>query len=841
MDRTGRTMAGWRTLATVLALAACSPFAVAQKGDFGLGLNIPGLGEESASAAVTATLSEDAAKPGEALLAVTIKISGNANTYGADSTSPKKTTFDLKSHAGLTPVGGLTADHEPKVSFDKNFGKNVGKYNDQVTFTQRLQIEPGKTGELTVSGIVNFLFCDEQTCLPKKEKFTASFTRTAEAAAAAPASAPSQPVDIPRPAVDAPAPVAEIVKSAYKPGKLSCEYQVAPPFRGVEGVNPVTATFKLCPPDAKAGETVTLTIDLKLKDTWHTYSIREGENIFGEATTIEIDGIEGLEAISGLKESPEPIIKKVEGKDALTFYNQVTWTQEFRRVGDAPVGLAGSLRIQVCEGDKQCLAPKKHPFGFGTLQTDKHLIGAHQLGATTTPKGPGRDIEPAAPLAGGPPDLQGTKFEIEEDADSTTLWGALLFAFVGGLTLNVMPCVLPVLAIKILSIVQQAGESRGRILLMNVVYTFGVISVFALLATLAAFFSLGWGAQFQKEWFRVTTVLVVFVCGLNLLGVFEVLLPGMLSQAAGGGEHREGYFGAFMTGIFATLLATPCSTGYMTYALAWSVKQTTPVIYLVWCTMGLGMALPYLIIGVYPKLINWLPRPGMWMVQFKQASAFAMFGAAVWFLMAIDQRNVLPVLVACVGLGLGLWMIGHLYDRESSLHRKSVVRTSSLIVMSLICTLAYRMHTAATAPPPPSELPWISFNQDKLIELRKAGKPILIDFTADWCAICKANEHNALNTINIAEFVRQNEITTMVADFTDESEDIQRWLGHFKSISVPLTVVIPPDPNAKVIRLTGSFSESKLHDVLKRAMEQKADPAAAVAAEPNRKMASKDE
>ncbi len=108
-----------------------------------------------------------------------------------------------------------------------------------------------------------------------------------------------------------------------------------------------------------------------------------------------------------------------------------------------------------------------------------------------------------------------------------------------------------------------------------------------------------------------------------------------------------------MTGIFATLLATPCSTGYMTYALAWSVKQTTPVIYLVWCTMGLGMALPYLLIGIYPKLINWLPRPGMWMVHFKQASAFAMFGAGVWFLMAIDQRNILPVLTACVGLGFG--------------------------------------------------------------------------------------------------------------------------------------------------------------------------------------------
>jgi suppressor for copper-sensitivity B len=842
MDRMGRTMAGWRTLVTLVAIAVCAPLAVAQKDGLGLGgglgFKIPGLGGDKADANVTAMLKEDPAKPGEALLAVTIKISGSANTYGVDSTSPRKTKLDLKSHVGLTPVGDLRADHEPKVSFDKNFGKNIGKYTDEVTFTQRLQIEPGKSGELTASGIADFLFCDEANCTPTKKEFTASFSRTAEAAAADPVA--SKPDVIPAPVADASATGAEIAKPAYKPGLLHCEYQVAPPFRGVEGVNPVTATFKLCPPDAKAGETVTLTISLKLADTWHTYSIREGENVFGEPTTIEIDDkIEGLEAISGLKESPEPIVKKVEGKDALTFYNEVTWTQEFRRVGDVPMGLSGSLRIQVCEGEKQCLAPKKHFFGFGSLQTAKHLVGAVRIGSRKTEMGPGdRD---SSSLGAGVPDFQGTKFEIEEDADSTTLWGALLFAFVGGLTLNVMPCVLPVLAIKILSIVQQAGESRGRILLMNLVYTLGVVSVFALLATLAAFFSLGWGQQFQKEWFRVATVLIVFVCGLNLLGVFEILLPGMLSQAAGGGEHREGYFGAFMTGIFATLLATPCSTGYMTYALAWSVKQTTPVIYLVWCTMGLGMALPYLLIGIYPKLINWLPRPGMWMVQFKQASAFAMFGAAVWFLMAIDQRNVLPVLTACVGLGLGLWMIGHLYDRESSLHRKSVVRTSSLIVTAFICTIAYRMHTAATAPPPPSELPWISFNQDKLIELRKAGKPILIDFTADWCAICKSNEHNALNTINTAEFVRSNGITTMQADFTDESDDIQRWLSHFKSISVPLTVVIPPDPDAKIIRLAGAFSESTLREALERAMEQKAEPTTAVASEPNRKMASKDE
>jgi len=814
-------MSGLRTLATLLALVACAPFAAAQNDgpldlDAGFGLGLPAAGAEKAGVSVSATLAEDPAKAGEAILAIKITTTGKSNTYGVDATSPYKTKFALKSHARLTPSGDITADHEPKVSFDKNFNKNVGKYTGSVTFSQRLKIDARASGDFTVSGTVNFLFCDENACNPKKEPFTASFKRSPETAAADP-----EPVAVVETPEELPPPVEAVASTAgYKPGPLSCEYQVAPKFPRFEGPNPVTATFKLCPPDAKAGEPVTLTVSLALRDNWHTYSIREGE---GFPTVLELDTIDGLEAVGAFKESPEPVVKQLDGKDSFNFYNKVEWTHEFKRIGDKPVGLSGSFRIQVCEGTKQCLAPKKQVFAFGTAQTAKSLEGAERIGAGSLPKGPANFVSepPLAPAF----DLQGTQFDIAEESDSTTLWGALVFAFIGGLTLNIMPCVLPVLAIKILSIVQQAGESRGRILLMNIVYTLGVISVFALLATLAAFFSLGWGQQFQKEWFRVATVLIVFVCGLNLLGVFEILLPGMLSQAAGGGDHREGYLGAFMTGIFATLLATPCSTGYMTYALAWSVKQTTPVIYLVWCTMGLGMALPYLVIGVFPWLIKFLPRPGMWMVQFKQASAFAMFGAAIWFLMAIDQRNLLPVLTACVGLGLGLWMIGGLYDRESSLRRKSIVRMTSFVTTFLICTIAYRMHTAATAPPPDSELPWVAFNQEKLIELRKSGKPVLIDFTADWCAICKQNERLALNTINTAQFVRNNGITTMVADFTNESDEILRWLDHFKSISVPLTVVVPPDPNAKVIRLAGAFSEAKLLSTLEKAMAQSTPPA----------------
>jgi suppressor for copper-sensitivity B len=821
MDRFWRMMSGIRVLAVLATMMVCAPFATAQTEDLApptdlFQFDLAPARTSKASAAVTASLVEDSAKPGEAVLAVTVTISGAGNTYGMDATSPKKTEITVKLKAGYTEIGnGFEPDHPPKVSFDKNFDKDVGKYTDAVTFSRRIKIDASADRSAPVTGTIDFLFCDANNCIPKTEKFSASL---AKASGKAPTPAPAVTDDLPPPAETVPAPTAE----ASNP--LAFGYQVAPKFNGLPAAagNPVMAIFELKPSDAKPGETVTLSVKLKLNDIWHTYSMRQGKGVFGFTTLIDLDRVEGLEAVGTIEESPKPEEKPVGTDTAYIFHEQVVWTQSFKRVGTAPLSLAGLLHFAVCEKEN-CLPPKKVKFALGRAQTAAILMGATRIDAASLPSMPEKPKERSVGT-GSETTAASTSFEVDHDAESTTLWGALFFAFIGGLTLNIMPCVLPVLAIKILSIVQQAGESRGRILIMNVVYALGVISVFAVLATLAAVFRMGWGQQFQQEWFRVATVLVVFVCGLNLLGVFEVLLPGMLSQVAGGGEHREGLLGAFMTGIFATLLATPCSTGYMTYALAWSVKQPTPVIYLVWCTMGLGMALPYLLIGIYPRLINWLPRPGMWMVRFKQLSAFAMFGAAVWFLIAIDQRNVLPVLTACVGLSLGLWMIGSLYDRESPLRRKTIVRLTALGSTWAICTIAFWMHTAATAPPPESELPWVAFNENKLLELRKAGKPILIDFTADWCAICKQNEHLALNTINTADFVNKHGITTMVADFTNQDKEIEKWLNQFQSISVPLLVIVPPNPSAKVILLTGPYSETKLLRTLEKAMEQK-DPA----------------
>src|SRR5690606_26116401 len=247
-----------------------------------------------------------------------------------------------------------------------------------------------------------------------------------------------------------------------------------------------------------------------------------------------------------------------------------------------------------------------------------------------------------------------------------------LYAFLGGLILNVMPCVLPVVAIKVLSFVQQAGESRSRILALNVVYSLGILTVFMLLATLAVVLGIGWGGLFQREEFNLVMAGLVFAMGLSLLGVFEIPVPGFVGSAAGG-AHREGLLGAYLTGIFATLLATPCSGPFLGVTLGWSVRQEVHVTYATWALMGLGMSFPYLLIGAFPAAIKFLPKPGTWMVRFKELAGLVLMGTVVFIITFLNETYTIPALVMLVGLALGLYMIGNLYDINSHIKRKATV------------------------------------------------------------------------------------------------------------------------------------------------------------------------
>jgi len=370
------------------------------------------------------------------------------------------------------------------------------------------------------------------------------------------------------------------------------------------------------------------------------------------------------------------------------------------------------------------------------------------------------------------------------------------------------------LAIKILSFVQQAGESRSRILLLNLAYTAGVIAVFMGLATLAVTAQVGWGGLFQQTRFNLVMACVVFAMGLSLLGVFEIPVPGMVGSAAGS-HQREGLLGAVMTGILATLLATPCTGPFMGAALAWSVQQPARMTYLIWGVMGLGMASPYVLIGVFPQLVKWLPKPGTWMVRFKELAGFVLMASVIFIIYYTDKKYTIPALVMLLGVALGLWMIGNLYDVNSHIRHKTIVRLTALVLMALICWIGYSL-----AGESKYRLPWEPFSEARLTALLKENKPVLVDFTAEWCAICKSNERLALNTHDTLNVVTQQGIVPLLADYTEKSPEIDRWLKKFRQNGVPLTVIFPSRRPNQPILLTGAYFQGTLLEKLKEAAAQ---------------------
>ena len=299
-------------------------------------------------------------------------------------------------------------------------------------------------------------------------------------------------------------------------------------------------------------------------------------------------------------------------------------------------------------------------------------------------------------------------------------------AFLAGLILNIMPCVLPVIGLKVLSFVQQAGENPRRVLLLNLVFAAGIISVFLLLAAFAAFMGLGWGGLFESQTFTIVMVTVVFAFGLSFLGVWEIPIPGFVSTGGQGkASQQEGYTGAFLKGILTTLLATPCSGPLLIPAVTWAIAQTPAITFLTFLAMGTGMAFPFILIGFRPSLVSWLPKPGEWMETFKQVMGFVMLATAVFFFNPISDKYEMPVLAFLVFVGISCWMAGRI-----SLLQAFPVRarkwTSALLVLGFGAFFAFYVMV------PQHELDWQPYSQATLNEKISEGNIVFIDFTADW-------------------------------------------------------------------------------------------------------------
>ncbi len=414
-------------------------------------------------------------------------------------------------------------------------------------------------------------------------------------------------------------------------------------------------------------------------------------------------------------------------------------------------------------------------------------------------------------------------------AEATSLRLALGFAFVGGLILNLMPCVLPVLSLKVLGFVRHAGERKEHAWRHGLVFTAGVVASFwalagALLLLRAGGERVGWGFQLQSPPFLVVLSGLFLLLGLNLFGLFEV--GSSLTAAGNLLTGRSGLAHSFWNGVLATIVATPCTAPFMGSALGYALSQPVPVALLVFTSLGLGMSAPYLLLSVAPGLLRFVPKPGPWMEAFKQLMGFlllATVAALVWLFgqqAGVDGMGVL--LAALLVTALGAWVYGRGADRPPQGRLVSTLVALALMAaglgLGLTRALLPPVAAAAAGSTNVSGLDWEEYSGARLAELRQQAKPVFIDFTAAWCLTCQVNERVALARPDVVERFRREGIVALRADWTRRDDHITEALAAYGREGVPVYVLYGPDGAPRILPelLTPGIVLSALDETLGR-------------------------
>jgi thiol:disulfide interchange protein len=552
----------------------------------------------------------------------------------------------------------------------------------------------------------------------------------------------------------------------------------------------VTASIVSEVKTAAPGQPFRAAVKLVHEEHWHTYGKVLPPEVIGKPTKLKWTLPEGWT----VEELTWPATKEVDstdGKKSQGYEGTVHLPVKITPAGKVGDAVEISVKVDALACNPENCMPVKPEAKLTITLADKAEVDPANSAVFAQ--------EAATPAAAAPTP------SVAKIAERS-FGGYLLFAFIGGLILNVMPCVFPVLGIKVLSVVQQAGENKKQVLFHGLAYTFGVLVCFWALGALVITLGKAWGFQLQSPGFVYGLGAFFLIFGLSMAGLFEIG-----ASAVGVGQNlqsQHGLGGSFFSGLLAVVVATPCSAPFLGPALGYTVTLPAFQALVMFSMIGLGLASPFLVLAIFPKLVSALPRPGAWMESFKQGLSFLLFGTVVfliWVLTGMVQGQ--PLLFSMLGLVLiafGCWV----YGRWSLPHKPA--RTRLIAVILTLLSIGGGLYAGW----PVKEDKWAEWSPEKVAELRAANQPMYIDFTAQWCVTCQVNKRVYKNEA-LKKLIADKKVVLLKADWTNEDPRITKALSDLGKAAVPVNVLYLPGKPEPIV-LPELLSVDNVSEALKQ-------------------------
>ena len=550
-----------------------------------------------------------------------------------------------------------------------------------------------------------------------------------------------------------------------------------------------------------------LTVSITVPDKWHV-NANEVTDEFLKPSSIEAKAA-GIEFGDPVWPAPIKEYNEALELEILTFRGTFTVGIPVKGAEGNydSVGTEVTFHYQACD-NSICLAPASKTIrlneqlgaaGNDTGNADKQEAAAQKAAFADGSDGPGNFGNPAA-------------------EGRTGIVALLFFAFIGGIILNLMPCVLPVLSLKLFSLIKQAGESRGRLLALGGATTAGILCSFWTLAAVVAAVkagggSAGWGMQFQSAGFIAFMVVILSAFAMSFLGVFEIWLPWNATTRMDAAGKKAGLGGAFFTGALLVLLSTPCSAPFLGTAMGFAFSQTTPILFLFFTAAGIGLALPYMLVSAFPKVLKVFPKPGAWMVKLQKVMGVVLLASVAWLLWIVNEQAgftgtalFTTVVVASIVCS---FLLGKFAPPGVAFRREviGIVLSAAALFTAWFAAIAPKYEDAANEifnarmHEQMTEDGWYRYSPELIEEFAKAKRTIFIDVSADWCLTCKTNEAAVLESDEFTQAMDSLKVALVKADWTRETPEVNALLKSLGKSGVPAYAIYPAGKADKKIVL----------------------------------------